>query len=195
MDGRARSSWPGGDHDGGAPRRRRGDAVIAAATAAALIIAVGVAVANGSTALAWRDRALTAEQSAARAVAAANVSRQNEQDARRQQRIDRGLRRAIASQLAASEADAAALEARVIALAGDRARDEDVGRAAGTTAPVDRVRTLQAQVDNCVAQVDAARVAVAADAEADDWQAALTAAQATCEQVAADVDALADGAR
>jgi hypothetical protein len=169
--------------------------VIAVVVAAAVLVAVGFALVNRGRALAWRDRALIAEQSAARAVAAAQDSRRREQRVREQQRIDRQRRRAIAGQLAASEADAAALEARVIALAGERARGEDVGGTAEATPSVDRVKALQAQVDNCVAQVDAARRAVAADADGDDWQAALTAAGATCQQVASDVDTLVDAAQ
>jgi hypothetical protein len=194
VGGQVSASWFDDDRDG-FRRPPRGTAVLALVLVTALLVATGTAVVNRGRAVAWRDRALAAEQSAARAVAAADASRERERRAREQQRIDQRRRRAIADQLAASEADAAALEARVIALAGDRSRDEDIGRAADMTAPVDSVRTLQAQVDNCVAQVDAARSAVAVDADVDDWQAALTAAEVTCQQVASDLDNLVDGAR
>ncbi|HSJ44348.1 MAG TPA: hypothetical protein VK923_06685 [Euzebyales bacterium] len=157
-------------------------------------VAVGaLAVANYSAALQWRERANVAEQRAAQAEAQAAASRRDAQEARRAQRVARQRRSALADQLAVSEADVAALEARLVALASDRAREQDLGGAVGGTDPEALLRSLGAQVDSCVAQVAAARSGLITDTDVDGWQRALTVAEATCAQAASDIDALAGG--
>jgi len=153
----------------------------------------GLAAANYSAALRWRERADVAEERAAHAAAEAAASRHDAQEARRAQRVARQRRSALADQLAVSEADVAALEARLVALASDRARTQDLGGALGGTDPETLLPALEAQVDSCVAQVAAVRSGLIADADVDGWQRALTAAEATCAQVASDIDALAGG--
>ena len=157
------------------------------------VAAGGLAAANYRAALQWRERADAAEQRAAQAEAEAAASRREAGEARRARRVARQRRSALADQLAVSEADVAALEARLVALASDRARTQDLGGAAWGTDPEALLRSLEAQVDSCVAQVGAVRSGLITDADVDGWQRALTAAEATCAQVATDIDALAGG--
>lgn len=158
------------------------------------VAAAGLAIANYTAALQWRERADIAEQRAAQAEAEAVASRRAEAEARRARRVARQRRSALADQLAVSEADVAALEARIVALASDRARAEDLGGAVGGTDTDALLHSLEAQVDSCVAQVEAVRSGLRNDADLDGWQRALTAAEATCAQAASDIDALAGGA-
>lgn len=167
-----------------------------AAVAALLLIggaAGALAAANYSAALRWRERADVAEQRANQAVAEAAASRRAAAEARRARRVARDRRNALAAQLAASEADVASLEARIVALASDRARAEDLGADVAGSDPAALLRSLEAQVDSCVAQVEAVRAGLIRAADVDGWQRALTAAEATCAQVASDIDALAGG--
>ena len=158
------------------------------------VAAAWLATANYTAALQWRERADVAEQRAAQAEADAVASRHAEAEARRARRVARQRRSALADQLAVSEADVAALEARIVALASDRARAEDLGGAVGGTDTDALLHSLEAQVDSCVAQVEAVRSGLRNDADLDGWQRALTAAEATCAQAASDIDALAGGA-
>jgi hypothetical protein len=155
------------------------------------VTAGGLAAANYSAALQWRDRAHAAEQRAVQAEARAATSRHEAQEARRARRVARQRRSALADQLAVSEADVAALEARLVVLASDRARAQDLGGAVGGADPEALLRLLGAQVDSCVAQVEAVRWGLVTDADLEGWQRALTAAEATCAQAASDIDALA----
>lgn len=176
------------------PRSRRVGVLVALIGVAVLAVSV-VAALNYRAAWQWRERSRAAELRASRALADAAASRDEATRARHEQRRAQRRRRALAQQLAVSEADAAALEARVIALAGDRAHSEDVGGAVTDPAVADLVRSLQAQADSCVAQVEAARAALVDQTAVAGWEEALTAARATCEQVAADADVLAAPAR
>lgn len=157
------------------------------------LVASMVAVVNYWAAVGWRDRAISAERQSARATADADDARQAAATARRDTNAARRRRRALAGQLALSEADVAALEARLIARASDRARAEDLGRTARPASPDALTRSLRAQIDSCVAQVDAARAGLSDGTDIAAWQRALTAARASCEQIAADVDVLAVG--
>jgi hypothetical protein len=157
------------------------------------VTAGGLAAANYVAALQWRERADAAEQRALRAEEVAAASRREAEEARQARRVASQRRRALADQLAVSEADVVALEARLVALASDRARAEDLGGAVGDSDPEAIVRALEAQVDSCVAQVEAVRSGLAADADVDGWQRALTAAEVTCAQAASDIDALVGG--
>lgn len=185
----------GGPSPGGAvrPIRRTRWWLLALATVA--IAAAVVAAVNYNAAMRWRDRAIAAEQLAAQSSAEAAAARSATAAAKSATATARQRRRAIAEQLAVSEADVAALEARVATLASDRAEAQDRGVAVATTSSDAQIRALQAQIDSCTAQIDAARVALVGDVDVASWQRALTAAQATCEQVAADVDALVSTAR
>lgn len=155
--------------------------------------AAGLAAANYSAALQWRERAEAAEQRARQAEGVAVASRREAEEARRARRVASRRRSALADQLAVSEADVVALEARLVALASDRARAEDLGGAVGGTDPEALLRSLRAQVDSCVAQVEVVRSGLVGDADVDAWQGALTAAEATCAQAASDIDALTSG--
>jgi len=157
------------------------------------VAVAGLAIANYMAALQWRARSDAAEQRAVQAEADAATSRREAVEARRARRVATQRRSALANQLAVSEADVAALEARIVALASDRARAEDLGATVGGTAPDAVLRSLEAQVDSCVAQVEAVRSGLRDEAALDGWQRALTAAEATCAQAASDVDALAGG--
>jgi uncharacterized protein involved in exopolysaccharide biosynthesis len=97
----------------------------------------------------------------------------------------------MGKQLAVSEADVAALEARVTALANERAQAEDYGNytVVGSRA---RMRSLRTQVDSCVAQIAALRTSLLVeDPRATALQEMASAAEATCEQIGADVAVLA----
>ena len=155
--------------------------------------AAGLAAANYSAALQWRERAEAAEQRALQAEDVAVASRREAEEARRARRVASRRRSALADQLAVSEADVVALEARLVALASDRARAEDLGGAVGGTDPEALLRSLEAQVESCVAQVEAVRSGLVGDADVDAWQRALTAAEATCAQAGSDIDALTSG--
>ena len=157
------------------------------------VAAGGLAIANYAAALQWRARSDAAEQRAVQAEAEAATSRREAVEARRARRVATQRRSALAEQLAVSEADAAALEARIVALASDRAQAEDLGETIGGAAPAAVLRSLESQVDSCVAQVEAVRSGLRDEADVDGWQRALTAAEATCAQAASDVDALAGG--
>lgn len=172
----------------GGPRRR-----VWLPLAVLLVLAFaagGLAAANYYAALQWRERADAAGQRALQAEELAAASRREAEEARRARRVARQRRSALADQLAVSEADVVALEARLVALASDRARAEDLGGAVGGTDPEALLRSLEAQVDSCVAQVEAVRSGLVADADIDGWQRVLTAAEATCAQAASDIDAL-----
>jgi hypothetical protein len=157
------------------------------------VAAGGLAIANYAAALQWRARSDAAEHRAVQAEAEAATSRREAVEARRVRRVATQRRSALAEQLAVSEADAAALEARIVALASDRAQAEDLGETIGGAAPAAVLRALESQVDSCVAQVEAVRSGLRDEADVDGWQRALTAAEATCAQAASDVDALAGG--
>lgn len=185
----------GGSPPATTPGGRSGRRWLVALLALALV-AAGLAVVNYHAALRWRARTIAAEQRAARSESEAAAQRRAAAAATAETARTQERRRAIAEQLAVSEADVAALEARIVALASDRARAEDRGAGVVTASADAQVRALQAQVDSCTAQVAAARSALTADpGDAASWQRALTAAQAGCEQVAADVDALVSSAR
>lgn len=178
------------DRGGGAEVSRYRPMLVVLATAA---VVFGVlAATNFAIGMQWRSQALAERDRAARAAADAAA----QQHAVVQARADRDaadLRRdAMAQQLAVSETDVAALEARLSALANDRARAEDYGDYADLTDSPARLRTLRAQVDSCVAQVAALRTAlVVGDLRATALQRMASAAEATCEQIGADVAVLA----
>lgn len=162
------------------------------------VLAVGaasLAAVNYQAAIRWRARTVAAEQRAAQSGAEAAAQRSAAASAEEKAAAARQGRRAIAEQLAVSEADVAALEARIVTLAGERAQAQDRGVGVVTASADAQVRALQTQVDSCTAQIAAARVALTGDGDVTEWQRALTAAEATCEQVASDVDALVSSSR
>lgn len=159
-----------------------------------LAVAAGaLAAANYSAALQWRAHAQAAELRAVQAEEAAAASRREAEEARRQRRVASQRRSALADQLAVSEADVVALEARLVALASDRASEQDLGGGVGGSDSDALLRSLEAQVNSCLAQVRAVRSGLTADADVGGWHRALNAAEASCAQVAADIDALAGG--
>ena len=176
----------------GRPRRSW---VLMALAVVALAVATTVAVRNHSAAIAWRDRALAAEQRVTRAEEQADQQRRLAAWESERRRVAVQRRRAIAEQLTVSESDAAALEARVLTLATDTARAQDYGAVSTAVPSKAQVRALQAQVDSCVAQIESARVGLISGSDVTSWQRALTAAQASCEQVGSDADALLSNGR
>lgn len=171
-------------------RRPRRSWVLMALAVAALAAATTVAVGNHTAATAWRDRSVAAERRAEQAEAQADQARRTATRERARRRVAVQRRRAIAEQLAVSESDAAALEARVVTLASDTARAQDLGTTSTAVPSAAQIRALQAQVDSCIAQIEAARVGLISGSDVTSWQRALTAAQAGCEQVGSDADAL-----
>ncbi len=161
----------------------------------AAVVAVGLAAANYSAAMRWRTRAMTAERRAAQASADAAAERGVALEALRARDVARQRRRAMAQQLTVSEADVVALEARVSTLASDRARAQDLGLDLASVPASMHLQALRAQAASCIAQVEAARKGLTANADVGSWQAALTAAEASCGQIAADVDTLASTTR
>lgn len=180
----------GSTHD-----RPRRSWVLMALAMVALAVSTTVAVRNYSAAIAWRDRALAAEQRVTRAEEQADQQRRLAARERQRRRVAVQRRRAIAEQLTVSESDAAALEARVLTLASDTARAQDYGAASTAVPSKAQVRALQAQVDSCVAQIESARIGLISGSDATSWQRTLTAAQAGCEQVGSDADALLSNGR
>jgi hypothetical protein len=154
-------------------------------------LAVVLAVANYVTGMRWREQALAAQEQAARAAADAATQQEAVLVASNERATAELRREAMAKQLAVSEADVAALEARVEALASDKARDEDRGRYEELSDSGATLHALQAQLDSCVVQVDALRVGLrAADGNASTWRAAANAAHVTCAQASADAAGL-----
>lgn len=177
-----------------APRREQSRWRLWAPLVVVVALAVGaaaLAAANYSAAVQWQDRADAAERRAVQAETASAASRRAAQEARRDRRVARQRRSRLADQLAVSEADVAALEARLNALANERAQAQDLGAVIGSAGAADRLRSLEAQVDSCIAQIAAVRSGLVADSDVDGWHRALTAAEAACGQAASDVDALA----
>lgn len=175
--------------------RPRWSWVLVGLAVVALAIAATVAVRNYSAAIAWRDRTVAAERRATQAEEDAEQQRRVAGQERERRRVAMQRRRAITEQLAVSESDAAALEARVLMLASDTARAQDLGAASTAVPSAAQVRALQAQVDSCIAQIEAARVGLISGSDVTSWQRALTAAQASCEQVGSDADALLSNGR
>jgi hypothetical protein len=176
----------------GRPRRSW---VLAVLAVAALAVATTVAARNYSAATGWRDRTAAAERRAAHAEEQAEEQLRVAEQERERRRVAVQRRRAMAEQLAVSESDAAALEARILTLASDTARAQDVGAASTAVPSQAQVRALQAQVDSCVAQIEAARVGLTGGSDVTSWQRALIAAQASCAQVGSDADALLSNGR
>lgn len=174
-------------------QRRRSHRRWLVALACLAVAAGALAAVNYAAAVRWRGIAQAAEGRADAAAADAAAGQQAVADAELARDAAQQRRRALSEQLAVSEADAAALEARVISLASDRARAEDYGQAVAAAPPGTRIRALQAQVDSCTAQIEAVRVSLVAASDDASWQRALTAAEATCEQLGADLDALTGG--
>lgn len=177
---------PSADHAVEVFRYRR--MVVLLGTAA--LVAGVLAVTNFAIGMQWRSQALADQERAARAAADAAAQQQAVITARADRDAADLRRVAMARQLAVSETDVAALEARVSALASDRAQAEDYGN----YAPIDsraRVRTLRAQIDSCVAQVAALRTSLAVgDVRGPALQRLASAAEATCEQIGADAAVL-----
>lgn len=171
-------------------RQRRGMAVVAVVA----VVAIIVAIANFVTGMAWRSEALTAQDRAARA--AAEVAARQEAVIAANQARDRAQleRDAMAAQLAVSEADVKGLEARVAALADEKASAEDLGDHSARVGGAARLRSAQAQADSCVEQLAALRAAMLVeDHGSRALQRSANAAESSCAQVGADVAALAAG--
>lgn len=156
----------------------------------AAVVAGVLAVTNFAIGMQWRSQALADQERAARAAADAAAQQQAVITAHADRDAADLRRVAMARQLAVSETDVAALEARVSALASDRAQAEDYGN----YAPIDsraRVRTLRAQIDSCVAQVAALRTSLeVGDVGGPALHGLASAAEATCEQIGADAAVL-----
>jgi len=180
---------PAGLLDGLTPRQRR----VGMGVAAVALVAVVLAVTNFTIGMQWRAVALDAQDRTVQATADVAAKQQAVVVAREARDVAELRREAMARQLAVSEADVAALEARVAALASDKARAEDYGSVtrAGSKA---RVRTLQKQLDSCIAQIAALRAALRVEAPASAvLDETASAAQAACEQVGADAAVLVTG--
>jgi hypothetical protein len=173
-----------------ARRQRHATIVLAVVTAVSIAAAIG----NFVTGMEWRSEALAAQDRATRA-AAEVAARQEAVLAANQARDAAELERdAMAKQLAVSEADVKGLEARVAALADEKARAEDFGDYSAHVAADAQLRTAQAQVDSCVAQVAALRTAILVkDPASKAVQRSARAAESSCAQVGADIAALAAG--
>lgn len=172
-----------------APQRRMWFAVGAVA-----VVAVLLAFGNFVIGLQWRSTALAAQDRAVRAAADVAANQQAVVLARAARDVAELRREAMAKQLAVSEADVAALEARVAALASDKARVEDYSGAVTPVASDAQIRSLQTQVDSCVAQVAALRTVLQVEDPASSaLREVASAAQASCEQVQADASVLAGG--
>jgi hypothetical protein len=163
--------------------------------ALAMVAAVAsvLAIVNFAVGMQWRSLALDAQDRAAQATADAAAKQQAVIAAHDARDTAEMRREVMAKQLAVSEADVAALEARVSALANEKARAEDYSGPAITRAGSDaRIRSVRAQLDSCVAQVSALRTSLLVD---DPTSVALdetaSAAEASCEQAGADVAVLA----
>jgi hypothetical protein len=163
------------------------------ALGAVAVVAMVLAIANFAIGMQWRAVALDAQDRADRATADVAAKQQAVVVADKARRVAERRGEAMARQLAVSEADVAALEARVVALASDKARAEDYGAVTNVTSTA-RVRTLQTQLDSCIAQISALRAALRVDAPtAAALDETANAAQAACEQVGADAAVLAAG--
>jgi hypothetical protein len=199
---RASASEPvGGDHividltgttgapPTGRPLERRRWIVLAVVAAFAAVLAI----VNFAIGMQWRSLALDAQDRAAQATAESAAKQQAVIAAHEARDTAETRRELMAKQLAVSEADVAALEARVAALANKKARAEDYSGPEITRVTSDaQIRSLRAQLDSCVAQVAALRTSLLVDeptAVALDETA--SAAEASCEQVGADVAVLA----
>lgn len=159
-----------------------------------IVLTVALAVTNYVNGMQWRSQALAAQSRAARA--AADVAAEQDAVVEAQAARDAAeLRReAMARQLAVSEADVAALEARVSKLANDKAQAEDKGDDAAPVTSEAQIRSLRTQLDSCVAQVAALRAAMlVGDGSSIALDDAARAAQASCDQAGADVAELAVG--
>jgi hypothetical protein len=163
--------------------------------ALALVAAVAsvLAIVNFAVGMQWRSLALDAQDRAAQAAADAAAKQQAVTAANDARDTAEMRREVMAKQLAVSEADVAALEARVSTLANEKARAEDYSGSAITRADSDaRIRSLRAQLNSCVAQVSALRTSLLVD---DPTSVAVdetaSAAEASCEQAGADVAVLA----
>lgn len=98
----------------------------------------------------------------------------------------------LTRRLVASEADVAALETRLAALANQRAHAEDAGVYTAQRDVAPHVRVVAAQLDSCVAQVAAVRVLLTGGARVSTAdQVSVAAAQTGCEQARADLSRLA----
>jgi hypothetical protein len=163
--------------------------LVVLATVAAL---TGVlAVTNFAIGMQWRSQALADQDRAVRAAAEAAARQQAVTQANAERDAAELRSSAMGRQLVVSEADVAALEARVTALANERAQAEDYGNytAVGSRA---QMRSLRTQVDSCVAQIAALRTSLLVeDPRATALQEMASAAEATCEQIGADVAVLA----
>jgi hypothetical protein len=170
------------------PQRRIGITLAGVA-----VIAVVLAIANFAVGMQWRSVALAAQDRAARAAADVAAEQQAVIVAREARDVAELRREAMARQLAVSEADVVALEARVAALASNKARAEDYGAVTRVSSDT-RLRALQAQLDTCVAQIAALRTALRVDDPASTaLDESAGAAQASCEQAGADAAILAAG--
>lgn len=159
---------------------------------AVAMLAAALAVTNFVVGMQWRSQALADQDRAVRAAAAAAAQQQAVVQANTDRDAADLRRQAMAGHLAVSEADVAALEARLLALANDRAQAEDHGDYAAVISSRARMRTLRAQVDSCLAQVAALRTSLLIeDLRAPALQEMAVAAEATCEQIGADVAVLA----
>jgi hypothetical protein len=170
--------------------RRRVTIVLALVAAAGIV----VAIANFVTGMQWRSEAQAAMDRAANA--AAEVAAKQDAVIAANQARDRAelARDAMAAQLAVSEADVKGLEARVAALANEKARAEDFGDYSAHVAADAQLRTAQAQLDSCVAQVAALRAGMLVkDPASRALQRSANAAESSCAQVGADIAALAAG--
>lgn len=177
----------GGTLRGLTPQQRRMGLVLGAVA----VVAVMLAVTNFAIGMQWRSVALAAQDRAVRATADVAAKQQAVVIAREARDVAELRREAMARQLAVSEADVAALEARVAVLANDKARAEDYG-AVTPAASNARIRTMQRQLDSCIAQIAALRAALRVDAPASAvLDETAGAAQAACEQVGADAAVLA----
>jgi hypothetical protein len=171
-------------------RHRRMWFALGAVAVAAVVLAAG----NFAIGMRWRSAALAAQDRAVRATADVAAKQEAVVLARAARDVAELRREAMAKQLAVSEADVAALEARVAALASDKARVEDYSGAITPVASDAQIRSLQAQADSCVAQVAALRTVLQVDEPASPGlREVASAAQASCEQVRADAEVLAAG--
>lgn len=156
------------------------------------VLAAALAVTNFVVGMQWRSQAVADQDRAVRAAVAAAAQQQAVVQANADRNAADLRRQAMAGHLAVSEADVAALEARLLALANDRAQAEDHGEYAPVISSRARMRTLRAQVDSCLAQVAALRTSLSIeDLRAPALQEMAVAAEATCEQIGADVAVLA----
>jgi hypothetical protein len=162
------------------------------ALGAVAMLAAALAGTNFVVGMQWRSQALADQDRAVRAAAAAAAQQRAVVEANADRNAADLRRQAMAGHLAVSEADVAALEARLLALANDRAQAEDHGDYAAVIRSPARMRTLRAQVDSCLAQVAALRTSLLIeDLRAPALQEKAVAAEATCEQIGADVAVLA----